>query len=532
MSEGERAFPLRGAEITFLAAIALASGGIALLLGKDADWDFLNYHWYNPYAFLTGRMGVDVAVAHHATYYNPLPDIPFYLIATSISSAAAVFALGAAQGLNAVPLYWMSRATLAAPYRLWGAGLITLLGLSGSMTARLIGKNNNDNLLSVLVLFALAIVVCASGKLAKGGRTALLWSALAGFLVGSAAGLKPVEAIYAMGLAAALLVIPGRPQARLARLAAGALGGASGVLIFGGFWFLTLAKLTGNPLFPYFNDLFGSPLALEASYRDLRFIPEGLIGALSYPFRFSIDYRLADDMPFRDFRVLAAYVAVPLSLAAWAAGRAAHRPLVMTDGLRIIFAFAGASYVAWLLLFGIYRYLITLEMLAPLLIVGALGLIPASPRVRLFASGIVLLALALATRYDFGPRAGLSDPHVRVDAPEIPDPSEAMILTSGYGEPTAFIIPELPPEIPVLRIQGFLAGPDDGSRLTAMMRERVAAHRGALYLLTPYSDGEITGRAVKAYALRLEEARCSALTTSLTKAYRLCPLTRLTMRPS
>jgi hypothetical protein len=199
----------------------------------------------------------------------------------------------------------------------------------------------------------------------------------------------------------------------------------------------------------------------------------------------------------------------------------------MKDGLRILFAVAGASYVAWLVFFGIYRYLVALEMLAPLLIVGALGLIPASPRVRLSASGIALLILASATRYDFGPRAGLSDPHVRIDAPPIPDPSEAMILTAGYGEPTAFIIPELPPAIPVLRIQGFLAGPGDGSRLTAMMRERVAAHWGALYLLAPYSDWEIAARAVNAYGLRLEEAQCSALATSLTRPYRLCPLTRL-----
>ena len=40
---------------------------VALVLGKEAGWDFQNYHWYDPYALLTGRLGFDIAVAHHAT---------------------------------------------------------------------------------------------------------------------------------------------------------------------------------------------------------------------------------------------------------------------------------------------------------------------------------------------------------------------------------------------------------------------------------------------------------------------------------
>lgn len=518
---------LSAAECAFLGAIVLAFGGIALLLGKDADWDFFNYHWYNPYAFLHGRMGVDVAVAHHATYYNPLPDIPFYLLATALSSSAAVFFLGAAQGLNIVPLYLMSKTTLALPYRAWGAGLIALLGLSGSMAVRLIGKNNNDNLLSILVLSALAVVVCARGQLAQGGRKALIWTALAGFLAGGAVGLKPVEAIFAVGFAAALLAVPGRASVRLARLAAGGCGGVLGVLVFGGFWFVTLAKLTGNPLFPYFNDLFASPLVLDASYRDTRFLPQGLGAMLFFPFRFSFDYHLADDMPFRDFRVLAAYIAVPFAFVAWMLKRQARDPLVTKDGVRIVFAFAGASYFAWLLTFAIYRYITVLEMLAPLLLVAAIGLAPISRKLRLICAGFVLLIIAVTTRYDFGPRASLGDPYVWVLAPPIPEPVQSMILTTGFGEPTAFIIPELPPEIPVLRIQGFLASPGDGSRLTAMMHERVAAHHGALYLLAPFGDPEITMQAIAAYGLSLDEARCSAIETNISRPYRICPLERI-----
>jgi len=41
-------------------------------------------------------------------------------------------------------------------------------------------------------------------------------------------------------------------------------GGAIGVAVCMGWWTLHLQETTGNPLFPYFNDYWKSPLALRA----------------------------------------------------------------------------------------------------------------------------------------------------------------------------------------------------------------------------------------------------------------------------
>ena len=68
------------------------------MLGKDTSWDFRNYHWYAPYAFLNNRMGIDVAVAHQASYYNPFLDIPFYLLATHTHAWIALGAAGHGAG--------------------------------------------------------------------------------------------------------------------------------------------------------------------------------------------------------------------------------------------------------------------------------------------------------------------------------------------------------------------------------------------------------------------------------------------------
>src|ERR1035437_5359987 len=89
---------LNSRELAFLGLTILFWAGFVVVLGKDTSWDFRNYHWYLPYAFLNNREALDVAVAHQASYYNPFLDIPFYWLATHTHSWIALAALGAMQG--------------------------------------------------------------------------------------------------------------------------------------------------------------------------------------------------------------------------------------------------------------------------------------------------------------------------------------------------------------------------------------------------------------------------------------------------
>ena len=79
-------------------------------------------------------MGIDVAVAHQASYYNPFLDIPFYWLATHTRAWIALGVLGAVQGANVVPLYLMRVALRVCGLRRTarsGAGALALLGLVG-----------------------------------------------------------------------------------------------------------------------------------------------------------------------------------------------------------------------------------------------------------------------------------------------------------------------------------------------------------------------------------------------------------------
>ncbi len=74
----------RGLALAFLIAVPFIFGALAVGMGQDANWDLRNYHFYNAYAFLTGRFGRDLLPSQTPYFYNPLLDVPFYLLATHL----------------------------------------------------------------------------------------------------------------------------------------------------------------------------------------------------------------------------------------------------------------------------------------------------------------------------------------------------------------------------------------------------------------------------------------------------------------
>ncbi len=522
-----RALALSGAEWAFLILVVFGWSIFVVLLGKDTSWDFRNYHWYIPYAFLNNRLGFDVAVAHQATYYNPLLDIPFYWLATHTHSWFALGVLGAVQGLNVIPLYILARETLELDERRLAAGALALLGTSGALTVSLYGTTYYDNVMSVFVLSALTLIIVKREELRSGPlpRTALI-AGIAGLICGMAVGLKLPEAPFALGFAAALLVLGGRWKNLVTRLIAGGVGGSTGVALFAAYWMLKMQHLTGNPLFPYFNEYFHSTLALAAPYRDLRFVPTHFWREVFFPILFSIDWHVADDLGFQDIRVGIAYVLVIVASLLWAFRRRAQAPLVAPDAVWPLFAFAGASYLMWLKIFAIYRYILVLEMLAPLLIVAALGLMPMARRTQFVTAAALIFLVLLTARSDFNEREPLGDPYIQVALPPIANPDRTVILMTGDG-PLGFLVPSLPPQIPVLRIDGWMVQPKDGTKLTQDMRRRVGEalrKHFDLYLIAEAFDMTRAHDALADYGLAIRWTECRLFDTNLAGAYQFCPL--------
>ena len=123
--------------VVALSLVGCAAGAVAL--GADATGDLLNYHFYNGFAFLNGRLDQDIAPAGPGSYFNPLVDAVHYLGIRHLPPMVFTALLGALQGLNVVLLWAIGRRVLGAQ-GVWMAPLAAILGATGQNGASLLGR--------------------------------------------------------------------------------------------------------------------------------------------------------------------------------------------------------------------------------------------------------------------------------------------------------------------------------------------------------------------------------------------------------
>ena len=502
---------------------------VALLAGQETSWDFRNYHWYNAYSLLTWRYEQDMAVAHHATYNNPVLDIPYFLVGNALPPALTLALLGAVEGLNFSLLYLIARRVFAgfeAPAARLAALATAAIGFLGGMSFLLIATTYYDNVVSLFVLAALLELLKLRESAPPGGHSApLTHGARAGLLIGAASALKLTVMPFAVGILAAALAMRSAGRSKAVLLASLAAAGAASFLMIGGPWMLHLWHATGNPLFPYFNNLIGSPLLASGTYQDAAFIPQSLWQAIAFPFLFIADPRTISDALFPDYKVPIAYCVLLLSVPLMTLRRPPERPFTDDNALRILVVFSVTSYVLWLAIFAIYRYIVVLEMLAPLVVVAVIGRWPLGPRLR----GAICLGLAAAalagTTLSFGDRTRPGSKLVEVGVPPIPSPASTVAILTGE-QPVGFLIPSFPPEISFVRIDGFLTSAEVPSRLRSDALARIAAHKGDLFVLYDSGEAERMRAALAAAGLAPLDETCRTITNNLMASHQWCRIER------
>jgi hypothetical protein len=81
--------------------------------------------------------------------------------------------------------------------------------------------------------------------------------------------------------------------------------------------------------------------------------------------------------------------------------------------------------------------------------------------------------------------------------------------------------------VPIIRIDGWMIQPKDGSRLTAQARSRVDAFKGDLYAIFGAYELARSADALADYGLAFKLSDCGDIETNLGEDYRFCPLTRI-----
>jgi hypothetical protein len=418
-----------------------------LYRGQDADFDLLHYHLYNPYAWLTGRVGRDLAPGGMQSYFNPLLDVPFYMMETHWPAPLAGLAMGCLHGLGFPLLLGICRSVLAPLPAADRHRLPLLLALAGCLTTNFLTSLGNAMGDATTMLFDLGALLLLLLRSADGGGRDLLRQAIlpamAGLVLGAGIGLKLTNAVYAPALCLAALALPGGIFARFRVGVLVGCGVLAGIGVTGGAWFAEMDRLFGNPFFPQFSDIFPNPLVQPAGVMDTAWRPRGWGEAALWPFVFTADPLRVGQLAFRQIIWPAAYVLTLLWIVR-AVATARGRAEVRRPGRTLaVIVFAIVAYAVWAGVFSIFRYIVALEMLLPLLTwILLTALLPpwiARPAAAALI-GLATLVFLGGGVGDWGTAAWASRA-LRADTPILQHPASTTILFAGQKHPPHYAEP-------------------------------------------------------------------------------------------
>ena len=510
-----RALPPWGRSLLGLVACIAAAGLASIALRQDSSWDLMNYHYYNAWAFVHGRHGIDLAPAQLQSFHNPFLDLPFYaLVAADVPPRAIAFLLAVPTG---IAWYCFARivttlfASFEAAVRLPAIVAALAIAVTAPMSVSLIGTTMNDWYVAAFVLAALWLVVRTPAPSLRG-------LALAGFLVGLGAGLKLTGSLYAVGLAAAVFLAPASSsRARWYAAAVVVAGVVAGFTLTAGPWMALMTQRFGNPLFPYYNDIFRSPWADPVSFSATRFGPKSWLEWLGFPF--VLLWKLEDfvsEPQFRDARPAVLYVLAIVALVRRRPGR-----ITLDPRWRFLTIFFVGSLLAWAVMYRIFRYLVPLELLAGAFIALLVArLVP--PRRVAWALAAAFVLVVVTSKYPTWWRERFGEHFLSVQLPRV-EPNALVLLVTP--EPMSYVLPSFPPDARFAGLVSSFNDPARHNRLQATIAATIREHQGALYSLA-VPPGQRVGDDALA-AMGLARTTCEEIVTNLRASpLELCRLRR------
>ena len=351
----------------------ITGGFISACLRYELLWDLYNYHYYNGFALLNGRVGYDLAPAFIMSFFNPLLDVITYLLLCVFNENVFMysFCTGLFFGGLLYVLYLINQLFFDANTRQGkiAIALSLIIAATGFSTWFQIGTSTNEISVSIFVLTGIYFLlkqICTEKK-------DFVNIFIAGFLLGSAAGLKYTAAIYCLTAGFTFLLFAKKispfPLKALILLI---IAGLSGFLIFNGYWLYLMYKNYENPFFPLFNELFKSSWFPEINTRDeVHVAGRSIIQFLTVPLEMINHTKkkgLVGFCRFTDVRFYFMYIfgAILLCLQVFK-----NAPRIRPQTLFLII-FIGSSFILWLFFFSIIRYVIPIETLLAVLFTASL----------------------------------------------------------------------------------------------------------------------------------------------------------------
>jgi|GEM_PF-818294 len=538
IAKREESYFLRNKAWLFFTFI-IGSGVLSVLSLQDISWDLRNYHFYNPFAFLAHKVGVNIEVAQIQTYINPLLDMPHYFLIRYLPPIVTGFVIGAIQGINLILIFLIAE-IIFKKIEFHQRGLLaftaTVAGFFGAANLAEIGSLYGDNMVSIPILGALYVIMrCRFTKEITDRSVSVV---IAGFLLGAAIGLKLWAAIFFPGLFVIVIFLYSSSIGSFIRNSALFCT----MIVIGlcttiGFWSWKMYVLYKSPFFPFFNSIF------QSDYYDSHFfwgvrslVPTNAISALTYPFQFVLPVLREGEIPFIDARYPFLFGLIILGTAL-IIGKNLNKEKFFSFFTRLkigatqllpfqaLLVFFVVSFVTWEFMIGVYRYAVVLEFLTPLLILSVALLIITCRRARLFVCIGLISILAISTTPTNNERIMWTDSYFNVQLPRSIDLSNSQVLIAGQ-EPIAYVVPYFPESTQTIRIQGNFFDPTKDTGLNRLIKSKFQENRirYIMFLENALKD-ESVNSLLSIYGLSANLETCEYIVTKIERL-KLCRVTR------
>jgi hypothetical protein len=486
--------------------------------GQDVNWDQLNYHLSTPFLLLDGHFWDSVAPSGIQSYYNPMILFPQYLLIATLPPMLATWLLASLQAVAFILAGWICVGLARSNP---DAGWLTAGGFALCLCSPIALSEAGTTYVDLITAVP---VLAAFGLLLRRETGAAPWRhcLAAGALLGLAAGLKLTNMIYLFGLPGMFLTGQAPRRHRAGLLLATAAASVVGLLACSGYWHLLVWQRFGNPLFPYYNNVFGSPDFPATALTDARFTAKSAWDVVRYPL-----YWLLGGSPSPDLKSPSAevdphdarFAMVLVGLAAVALIRRLRVRFWADPASGLLIAWA-CVYVVWLKAFGIHRYMVGLEILTGAVLLVLLLRIPGR-RWRLCKLAAVCAISVIVLHVPRWQRMPFTAVWSSLQPGIISLPGRPLIFLADY--PTTFAAASLPSTASYVGLNREIdVSARNDTSLTRQLRAMLADPGRTPYVLSDASNSNPIGRELQSWHLGLG-APCQEFRMAR-DTFSLCPL--------
>lgn len=278
------------------------------------DFDFSSYHYYNGWAFLNDRLGSDFLAASFRSYFNPVLDSLTYLLINSLNTHPLLFLFitGFKYGIFMF-LCWL---LFDIVFKNNENKIITvifsmLLAFLSPIALLTIGFDWVDLQIAGINLIACCLFLANIFSPASKKRLWLLF--FSGLVLGLAVGLKYYVCVFSISFLLCIIIKRKFIEQALKVSLIMLVGMFIGFLITDGYWIITLWQHFANPMFPYMNNIFHSPMGSTSPVVDYDFShirPTSFWGLITLPLWNSVIPNISLEYSFYDLKLPLTFLVV------------------------------------------------------------------------------------------------------------------------------------------------------------------------------------------------------------------------------